>query len=46
MAVNNTLVKQEERKQLPFSVAIQGKGYQNLINNTLRDPAVANRFIA
>lgn len=46
MAVNNTLVKQEERKQLPFSVAIQGKGYQNLINNTLRDPAVVNRFIA
>lgn len=46
MAVNNTLIKQEERKQLPFSVAIQGKGYQNLINNTLRDPSVANRFIA
>ena len=47
MAVNNTLIKsQEERKQLPFSVAIQGRGYQNLINNTLRDPAVANRFVA
>lgn len=46
MAVRNTLVKQEERKHLPFSIAIQGKGYQNLINNTLRDPAVANRFIA
>lgn len=29
-----------------FSVAISTKGYQNLINNTLRDPARARRFTA
>lgn len=29
-----------------FSVAITTKGYQNLINNTLRDPERAKRFIA
>lgn len=29
-----------------FTVALQTKGYQNLINNTLKDPKRANRFIA
>ena len=35
------------QKQKPrFSVAITSKGYQELIHNTLKDPARANRFIA
>lgn len=29
-----------------FSVAIQGEGYKNLINNTLQDPQRAQRFVA
>lgn len=33
-------------KQLKFSVAITTKGYQKLINNTLKDPERAKRFIA
>lgn len=43
MALSNSLVK--EQKKAPFSVAIQSKGYQNLINNTLRDKNTAARFI-
>ena len=47
MAVNNTLAKTGDKpKNIPFSLAIQTKGYQNLINTTLREPATANRFIA
>lgn len=48
MAVGNTLAKAADNKpkNVPFTLAIQTKGYQNLINNTLRDPATANRFIA
>lgn len=45
MAVNNSLATQEQTN-LPFSVKIQSKGYQTLINNTLRDRNTANRFIA
>ena len=45
MAVNNSLV-QNEGKKVPFTVQIQSKGYQNLINTTLRDKNTANRFIA
>ena len=45
MAVNNSLV-QHEGKKVPFTVQIQSKGYQNLINTTLRDKNTANRFIA
>lgn len=45
MAVNNSLVQHEEKK-VPFTVQIQSKGYQNLINTTLRDKNTANRFIA
>lgn len=45
MAVNNSLATQEQAN-LPFSVRIQSKGYQTLINNTLRDRNTANRFIA
>lgn len=33
------------QKQLPFSVAISSKGYQQLIQNTLRDEKRASRFI-
>lgn len=39
---NNAPVQQKPK----FSVAITTKGYQNLINNTLRDPARARRFTA
>lgn len=41
--VQNSLVRSEQKK---FSVAIQGEGYRNLINNTLGDPKVAQRFIS
>lgn len=47
MAVNNTLTKAADKpKNIPFTLAIQTRGYQNLINTTLRDPATANRFVA
>ena len=47
MAVQNTLAKTADKpKNIPFTLAIQTKGYQNLINTTLRDPATANRFVA
>lgn len=46
MAVQNSLTQAQDQKQVPFSVAIQSKGYQFLINSTLRDRATANRFIA
>lgn len=45
MAINNSLAAKEQTN-LPFSVKIQSKGYQTLINNTLRDRNTANRFIA
>lgn len=45
MAVNNTLTPQK-KQNIPFTVMVQSKGYQNLINTTLRDRATANRFIA
>lgn len=44
MAVNNSLVQKTQGKA-PFSIAIQSQGYQNLINNTLRDKGTATRFI-
>lgn len=46
MAVKNSLVAKPEEKKIPFTVQIQSKGYQNLINTTLRDKNTANRFIA
>lgn len=45
MTVQNSLTKQEEKK-VPFSVQINSKGYQMMINNTLKDRNTANRFIA
>ena len=42
MSANLTTTQQKPR----FSVAITTKGYQDLIHNTLKDPARANRFIA
>jgi len=44
MAVNNSLAPKTQGKA-PFSIAIQSQGYQNLINNTLRDRGTAARFI-
>lgn len=43
MATYNTVQTKQKPK---FSVAITTQGYQNLINNTLRDPARARRFTA
>lgn len=42
MAVNNSLVQ----KKQPFSVTINSDGYKKLINNTLREPKRADRFVA
>lgn len=42
MAVNNSLTT---KKTPPFSVAIQGEGYKNLVNNTLGDPKRAAKFV-
>ena len=42
MAVQNSLVQ----KKQPFSVVINSDGYKKLINNTLRDPKKADRFVA
>lgn len=39
----NNLAQTQKPK---FSVAITTKGYQSLINNTLRDPQKANRFVS
>ena len=44
MAVTNSLVKSQ--KKAPFSAVISSDGYKKLINNTLRDPQRANRFVA
>ena len=41
--MNNEIAKREQPK---FSVMLQTKQYQNLINNTLGDPNRARRFIA
>lgn len=42
MAVTNSLAP---NKKAPFTVAIQGEGYKNLINNTLGDPKRAAKFV-
>ena len=42
MAVTNSLTK----KKPTFSAVISSDGYKKLINNTLRDPKRANRFVA
>ena len=42
--ITNSLVKSNSKPK--FSVAIQSEGYKQLINNTLRDPKRANRFVA
>ena len=46
MAVNNSLVNNSSKKPAPFSAVISSDGYKKLINNTLRDPKRANRFVA
>lgn len=45
MAVNNSLTQNNEKKRVPFSVAIQTSLYQNLVRNTLVDPKKSSRFI-
>lgn len=45
MAVQNSLTP-KDKKQPRFSVAVQTEGYQKLINDTLRDPDRARRFVA
>lgn len=40
---SNTTLSNERPK---FSVALQSEGYKKLINNTLGDPKIAQRFIA
>lgn len=44
MAVTNSLAPQ--KKKPAFSAVISSDGYKKLINNTLREPARANRFVA
>lgn len=44
VATQGQNMPQEQKSR--FSVAITSKGYQELIHNTLKDPARANRFIA
>lgn len=34
------------KKQVPFSVAIRSDAYKNMINGTLQDPKVAQKFVA
>lgn len=46
MAVNNSLVKQDQKKKLGFSEVINSIPYQRMIANTLKDRATANRFIS
>lgn len=46
MAVNNSLTNSSGKKPAPFSAVISSEGYKKLINNTLRDPKRANRFVA
>lgn len=44
MAINMSLAKTQSKPK--FSVALQSEKYQQLLNNTLKDPKVRNRFIA
>ncbi len=44
MAVKNSLVRGQQKQ--PFSVVINSSGYQKMINNALKDPKRANRFVA
>lgn len=44
MALNNSLAQRSQKQ--PFSAVINSDGYKKLINNTLRDPKRANRFVA
>ena len=44
--VSNQLATDDKSgKVVPFSQAIQSKGYQALINSTLKDPKRVNRFV-
>ena len=49
MASNNTAAMapaQPKPKKVTFSMAINSTGYQNLINNTIKDPKKRDRFVS
>ena len=46
MAVQNSLMAQQEQKKPAFSQVINSVPYQKLISNTLKDRATANRFVS
>lgn len=46
MAVSNSLQKTASNKPAPFSAVINSEGYKKIINNTLKEPNRANRFVA
>lgn len=46
MAVTNSIAPSNTKKPAPFSAVISSDNYKKLINNTLRDPKRANRFVA
>lgn len=41
----STAMQQAPQRKLSFSQVISGNAYQKLINNTIRDPAKAERFV-
>lgn len=41
----STAIQQAPQRKLSFSQVISGGAYQKLINNTIRDPAKAERFV-
>ena len=43
MSVNNSLTKTQQKK--PFSLVINSDGYKRMINNTLKDPKRAAKFV-
>lgn len=45
MAVNNSLVAQQEQKKPAFSQVINSVPYQKMITSTLRDKKTADRFV-
>lgn len=40
------MTNQMQPQRVPFSVLINGKGYQKLINNSIKDPNRARRFVS
>lgn len=44
--MNETAIANAAPRKMTFSMAINSTGYQKLINNTIRDPKKAQRFVA